>query len=78
MVRLAAAYYENEIQHRPDEEKQAFFLAPRSRMDSGFDTLAASIDYAVSVVGFGAYERDYWPYIQEEARRIWSVLHPKV
>ena len=75
---IAASYYENTIQHKPDEEKRAFFLgAAKGGMD--VHALWASIDYAyaVSVCGLGRYERDYWPHIQEEARRIWYEMHPK-
>ena len=55
---LAASYYENTVQHRPDGEKRAFFL---SVARSGLDVRAlwAAIDYAVSVCGYGRYERDY-------------------
>ena len=73
---IAASYYENTIQHKPDAEKQAFFLgAAKGGLD--VHALWASIDYAVSVCGLGRYERDYWPHIQEEARRIWYEMHPK-
>ena len=73
---LAASYYENTVQHRPDGEKRAFFL---SVARSGLDVRAlwAAIDYAVSVCGYGRDERDYWPHIQQEARRIWRELHGK-
>lgn len=73
---LAAGYYENVIQHKTDAEKQAFFLGAAK---GGLDAYAlwASIDYAVSVIGFGRYERDYWPHIQEEARRIWREMYAK-
>lgn len=73
---IAASYYENTIQHKPDAEKQAFFLgAAKGGLD--VHALWASIDYAVSVCGLGRYERDYWPHIQEEARRIWYEMHPE-
>lgn len=76
VAQLAASYYENTIQHKPDEEKKAFFLdAAKGGLD--LHALWASIDYAVSVCGFGRYEIDYWPHIQEEARRIWYEMHPK-
>ena len=73
---LAAGYYEKTIGHKPDEEKRGFFLgAAKGGLD--LHALWASIDYAVSVCGFGRYERDYWPHIQEEARRIWREMQPK-
>lgn len=76
VAELAAGYYENVIQHKSDAEKQAFFLgAAKGGLD--VHALWASIDYAVSVIGFGRYERDYWPHIQEEARRIWYEMHPE-
>lgn len=71
----AASYYKNAIGHEPDEEKRAFFLAVAEYLD--VESLWASIDYAVSVCGFGRYERDYWPHIQKEARRIWYEMHPE-
>ncbi len=76
VAELVAGYYENVIQHKPDAEKQAFFLGAAK---GGLDAYAlwASIDYAVSVCGFGRYERDYWPHVQEEARRIWREMHAK-
>ena len=72
----AASYYEKTIRYEPDEEKRAFFLAAAN---NGLDveSIWASIDYAVSVCGFGRYERDYWPHIQKEARRIWYEMHPE-
>ena len=73
---LAAGYYENVIQHRPDEEKREFFLGA-ARSGLGADALFSAVDYAVSVIGFGRYERDYWPHIQKEARRIWREMHAK-
>lgn len=73
---LAAGYYENVIQHKPDEEKREFFLGA-ARSGLGADAVFSAIDYAVSVCGFGRYERDYWPHVQEEARRIWYEMHPE-
>ena len=73
---IAASYYENTIQHKPDEEKRAFFLAAANNV-LDVESLWASIDYAVGVCGFGRYERDYWPHIQKEARRIWYEMHPE-
>lgn len=75
VVLSAASYYKNTIGHEPDEEKRAFFLAVAEYLD--VESLWASIDYAVSVCGFGRYERDYWPHIQKEARRIWYEMHPE-
>lgn len=67
------AYYERELGFIPDQEKLQFFTAA---IQNGltFNELWAAIDYAVSVCGFGAHERDYWPHIQKEARRIWREL----
>lgn len=66
-------YYSREIGCVPDADKQAFFIGA---LQNGltFDSLWAAIDYAVSVAGLGAVERDYWPHIQKEARRIWREM----
>ena len=73
---LAEAYYEHQIQHKPDLDKRTFF---RNAAEAGLtaDALYAAIDYAVSRCGFGRYERDYWPLIQHEARRIWKETRKK-
>lgn len=66
--------YSTELGFVPNEEKQAFF---RAALENGltFNELWAAIDYALSVCGYGAHERDYWPHIQQEARRIWLELN---
>ena len=73
---LAIDYYQNQIQHKPDLDKRTFF---RNAAAAGLtaDALYAAIDYAVSRCGFGRYERDYWPLIQHEARRIWKEARKK-
>lgn len=67
-------YYEREIGFIPNLEKLQFFTAA---LNNGltFNELWAAIDYALSVCGYGAHERDYWPHIQQEARRIWRELN---
>lgn len=69
----AVDYYGRMIGYVPDEEKQAFFSKAIAN-GLTFDTLWAAIDYAVSVCGYGRPERDYWPHIQKEARRIWREM----
>lgn len=67
------AYYERELGYIPDAEKLQFFSRA---IQNGltFNELWAAIDYALSVCGYGAHERDYWPHIQKEARRIWKEV----
>lgn len=76
VAELAEAYYKQQIQHIPDFEKRIFF---RNAAAAGLtaDALYAAIDFAVSRCGFGRYERDYWPHIQREARRIWKETRKK-
>ena len=72
-LKTVVDYYSREIGRVPDADKQAFFTGA---LKNGltFDSLWAAIDYAVSVAGLGAAERDYWPHIQKEARRIWREM----
>lgn len=72
-LKTVVDYYSREIGRVPDEDKQAFFIGA---LQNGltFDSLWAAIDYAVSVAGLGVAERDYWPHIQKEARRIWREM----
>lgn len=72
-LKTVVDYYSREIGRVPDADKQAFFTGA---LQNGltFDLLWAAIDYAVSVAGLGAAERDYWPHIQREARRTWREM----
>ena len=72
-LKTVVDYYSREIGRVPDADKQAFFTSARQN-GLTFDSLWAAIDYAVSVAGLGAAERDYWPHLQKEARRIWREL----
>lgn len=73
-VTIVTKRYSSELGFVPDADKQAFF---RAALENGltFNELWAAIDYALSVCGYGAHERDYWPHIQQEARRIWRELN---
>lgn len=55
-------YYERELGYIPDAEKLQFFSRA---IQNGitFNELWAAIDYSLSVCGYGAHERDYWPHI---------------
>lgn len=72
-LKTVVDYYSREIGCVPDADKQVFFTSAL-RNGLTFDSLWAAIDYAVSVAGLGAAERDYWPHIQKEARRIWREM----
>lgn len=50
------------------------FFTSALRNGFTFNSLWAAVDYAVSVAGLGAEERDYWPHIQKEDRRIWREM----
>lgn len=72
-LKTVVDYYSRVIGCVPDADKQAVFTGA---LQNGltFDLLWAAIDYAVSVCGYGRPERDYWPHIQKEARRIWREM----
>ena len=73
-VTIVTKRYSSELGFVPDADKQAIF---RAALENGltFNELWAAIDYALSVCGYGAYEREYWPHVQKEARRIWRELN---
>ena len=75
-IRLSVDYYRQALQHMPSAEKTAFF---RRAVMHGLNArdLYSAIDYAVSLCGYGQIERDYWPHIQMEARRIWREMYGK-
>lgn len=72
-VLVVTDHYSRELGFVPDADKQAFF---RAALENGltFNELWAAIDYALSACGYGRPERDYWPHIQKEARRIWKEV----
>lgn len=73
-VTIVTKRYSSELGFVPDADKQAFF---RAALENGltFNELWAAIDYALSVCGYGAHEREYWPHVRKEARRIWRELN---
>ena len=72
-VLVVTNHYSRELGFVPDADKQAFF---RAALENGltFNELWVAIDYALSACGYGQSERDYWPHVQKEARRIWREL----
>lgn len=72
-VAIAADYYQKETGKAANEEKCDFF---RKTIENGLtiDEIMAAVDYAISVHGMAAIERDYWAAIQNECRRIWKEM----